>query len=367
MTILYKQNKDGSFNVWSCVAVGDKVITTYGKENGKMMFEEYTAEPKNIGKKNERNAEQQALFEVAAKYKKQVDRKGYAYTKESAQNTEKVGVQLAHDAAKVSHAKYLIFPADAQPKLDGVRCRISRDTIAFQGFIAYSRENTEYHIPRELIGDINKMMLLHPKVKHFDGEIYAHGWDLEDIVSMIKNEENPDRHLLKFYWYDICDSTKTWPERRDIIETSPLNEMGDDCKVVPLKSIRVNSWEEFDEAHDKWVEAKFEGAMYRSISEESFYECGHRSYFLIKHKKMHTEEFKVTGVKTDKRGHGKFVVETLPNVFVDVSWKTTHEKKQYLAEHPEEFIGKPLTVQFQKMTRKGSLQFPVGLVIRDYE
>lgn len=32
MTILYKQNKDGSFNVWSCVAVGDKVVTTYGKE-----------------------------------------------------------------------------------------------------------------------------------------------------------------------------------------------------------------------------------------------------------------------------------------------------------------------------------------------
>ena len=47
MTTLYKQNKDGSFNVWSCVAFGDKVITTYGKENGKMMFEEYTAEPKN--------------------------------------------------------------------------------------------------------------------------------------------------------------------------------------------------------------------------------------------------------------------------------------------------------------------------------
>ncbi|UUG68217.1 hypothetical protein [Salmonella phage SWJM-02] len=22
---------DGSFNVWSCVAVGDKVVTTYGK------------------------------------------------------------------------------------------------------------------------------------------------------------------------------------------------------------------------------------------------------------------------------------------------------------------------------------------------
>ncbi len=62
---------------------------------------------------------------------------------------------------------------------------------------------------------------------------------------------------------------------------------------------------------------------------------------------MHTEEFKVTGVKTDKRGHGKFVVETLPNVFVDVSWKTTHEKKQYLAEHLKVYR-KPLTVQFRR-------------------
>ncbi|EPP6131514.1 hypothetical protein ACUU01_005749, partial [Escherichia coli] len=197
MTILYKQNKDGSFNVWSCVAVGDKVITTYGKENGKMMFEEYTAEPKNIGKKNERNAEQQALFEVAAKYKKQVDRKGYAYTKESAQNTEKVGVQLAHDAAKVSHAKYLKFPADAQPKLDGVRCRISRHLSIGSVFTAYSRENTIYKIPTELIPDIMAMLRLHKDVDEFDGEIYAHGLDLEDIVSMIKNEDNPDRHLLK--------------------------------------------------------------------------------------------------------------------------------------------------------------------------
>ncbi|UKH47816.1 MAG: DNA ligase [Escherichia phage RP3] len=245
MTILYKQNKDGSFNVWSCVAVGDKVITTYGKENGKMMFEEYTAEPKNIGKKNERNAEQQALFEVAAKYKKQVDRKGYAYTKESAQNTEKIGVQLAHDAAKVSHAKYLKFPADAQPKLDGVRCRISRHLSIGSVFTAYSRENTVYKIPTELIPDIMAMLRLHKDVDEFDGEIYAHGWDLEDIVSMIKNEDNPDRHLLKFYWYDICDSTKTWPERRDIIETSPLNDFRDGCKVVPVKSRRGNYWVEF--------------------------------------------------------------------------------------------------------------------------
>ena len=367
MTILYKQNKDGSFNVWSCVAVGDKVVTTYGKENGKMMFEEYTAEPKNIGKKNERNAEQQALFEVSAKYKKQVDRKGYSYTKSEAESVEKVGVQLAQDASKVSHAKYLKFPADAQPKLDGVRCRISRHVSLGGIFTAYSRENTVYNIPEELIPDLLTMLKLHPDVEEFDGEIYAHGWDLEDIVSMIKNADNPDRHLLKFYWYDICDNSKTWPERRDIIESSPLVDYAESCRVVPVMSIRVNSWEEFDKAHDKWVEMKFEGAMYRSISSESFYECGHRSYFLIKHKKMHTEEFKVTGVKTDKRGHGKFVVETLPNVFVDVSWKTTHEKKQYLAEHPEEFIGKPLTVQFQKMTRKGSLQFPVGLVIRDYE
>ncbi len=63
-----------------------------------------------------------------------------------------------------------------------------------------------------------------------------------------------------------------------------------------------------------------------------------RSYFLIKHKKMHTEEFKVTGVKTDKRGHGKFVVETFQRL-CRCLMETTHEKKQYLAEHPEEFIG----------------------------
>ncbi len=77
---------------------------------------------------------------------------------------------------------------------------------------------------------------------------------------------------------------------------------------------------------------------------------------LIKHKKMHTEEFKVTGVKTDKRGHGKFVVETLPNVFVDVSWKLLMRRNSILLSILKS-LSETLTVQFQKMTRKGSLQF----------
>ena len=367
MKTLFKRNKNKSVNQWQCFAEGADVVTVYGKVGGKLMTERYTAEGKNAGKKNETTPEQQAILEVESKYRHQIDRKGYAENLDEAETVIKDGVMLAHDAVKISHKKYLIFPADAQPKLDGVRCRIKRDSSVENGFTAYSRENTEYVMPNMLIPSIQFMLKSHPTVEQFDGEIYAHGYDLEDIVSMIKDAENPERDTLMFYWYDIIDSSLNWPERSAIINSSPLLECDFNLRIVVVESTRVNSFEEFDAMHDKWVLEKYEGAMYRSIAADSFYGCNERSYFLIKHKKMLTSEFIIVDVEKDKRGHGKFVCLSSKGKRFSCAWKTTHEKRQYLADNPEEFIGKPLTVQYQKETRKGRVQFPVGLTVRDYE
>lgn len=364
---LYKRNKNGSVNMWKCFNEGAEVITIYGKVDGKVMEERYTAEPKNVGKANETTPEQQAQLEVESKYRHRIERKGYSSTLSDAEQDVKVGVMLAHDAVKISHDKYLVFPADAQPKLDGVRARIERDDDAPGGFIAWSRENKEYCIPDVLFGSIQLLLKAHPEVQSFDGEIYVHGRDLEDIVSMIKDSENPERNELMFYWYDVIDPTKTWPERRAILDNSPLHQSDYKSHIVVVESERVDSWGEFDALHDSWVDSAYEGAMYRSIAENSFYGCGERSYFLIKHKKMKTAEFTIVDVTEDKRGHGKFVCLSSKGKKFGCSWKTTHEKRQYLADHPDEFIGKPLTVQFQKETRKGRVQFPVGLTVRDYE
>lgn len=362
---LFKRNKNGSVNQWTCFAEGAEVVTVYGRVGGKLMEERYTAEAKNTGKTNETTPEQQAQLEVESKYRHQVERKGYSTDESHADTVEKTGVMLAHDAVKISHKKYLVFPADAQPKLDGVRCRIERN--ADGGFTAWSRENKVYNIPELLVSSVKLLLKAHPDVSQFDGEIYAHGRDLEDIVSMVKDSTNPERDELMFYWYDIIDPTKTWPERRAILEGSVLSQSDYNSRIVVVQSVPVNSWEEFDAMHDKWVFDKYEGAMYRSTAGDSSYDCGERSYFLIKHKKMKTSEFEIVDVEKDKRGHGKFVCLSSKGKRFSCAWKTTHEKRQYLADNPEEFIGKQLTVQYQKETRKGRVQFPVGLTVRDYE
>jgi hypothetical protein len=53
------------------------------------------------------------------------------------------------------------------------------------------------------------------------------------------------------------------------------------------------------------------------------------------------------------------------NAAFQVRCKGTDEHRLYQAEHPDEFIGKQLTVRYFALTEYGIPQFPIGICVRE--
>ena len=131
---LYKQNKNGKWQTWNvkvapCSADDGFVIRrTYGLEEGKTtVSEKKVIKGKNIGKANVTSAFQQACNEATALLTNYKTTHGYTETK--ATTTNAFRAMLAHVFSK--HAKKIVFPAFAQPKLDGVRFIVDSNAICY--------------------------------------------------------------------------------------------------------------------------------------------------------------------------------------------------------------------------------------------
>jgi hypothetical protein len=83
---------------------------------------------------------------------------------------------------------------------------------------------------------------------------------------------------------------------------------------------------------------------------------------------MQDAEFVIVGVEEGKgklAGHGIMQCKTDKGLEFAVKMKgRTDNLKDYL-EHPEKYIGKQLTVQYQNLHVTGIPRFPVGLRIRE--
>jgi ATP-dependent DNA ligase len=113
---------------------------------------------------------------------------------------------------------------------------------------------------------------------------------------------------------------------------------------------------------------KYEGCMVRNLG--GLYEGHptHRSNDLQKVKAFQDDDWPIVGVVA---GRGKladcgiFVCETKSGKRFEAKMiGELTELKQYL-KHPEQFIGKLLTVQYQGLTDDGLPRFPVALRIRE--
>ncbi|XAO54257.1 DNA ligase [Yersinia phage vB_YenM_P778] len=368
---IYKKDKKGKVRFWEAKAV-DGVFHSWsgvvGAEDTSTIHNQFDAIPTNVGKKSFRDATAQAAFEVEAKYIYQMQRNGYKMTIAET-NDESDKVQLAHDVIKKNNWSKVDWGAtDGQFKLNGVRCRIL--IHADGSYTAFSRKDTVYTLPPTLHKHVTFLIkCLPPSIKQIDGEIYKHGLCLEEISSLIKDVEDTGRDVLEFHWYDVMGTGLSWKLRYEMMLRIWQGEdesvyIGDRIRFVYAEPLANR--EEADAFHLKALQAGYEGMMFRN--HKGMYICGERSYDLLKFKVFMEDEFRINGVKLDKRGHGVFVCSIPNNVRTfSVRWKTTNAKRKHVAEHPEEYIEKLLTVKFQNYSMFGVPIFPVGIVIRDYE
>jgi DNA ligase-1 len=391
-TKLFGLEKDGKIKVWEISTTETSIVVRHGQEDGKM--QEKTTVIKEG--KQKRSIPEQAVSEAEGKIKKQID-KGYRYTKEELAELPLLAM-LAGDYHKIGHRINWQQGVDLSDKLDGVRCLakcISLDVVTLE-----SRTGQEYILPH-----ITAELATYMRVGEvLDGEIYLHGYALQEITSAVKRTdtwaevEKCEKRLkkvsggegysnafeeaycelaearlihelrpkLQFIAFDV-PSEKKWDERlQELIDFEAERTDHTATFIKFLHYTRSFSETEMKLAHKDSVRRCFEGIMLRNAC--GMYESGKRSADLQKYKEFLDSEFQILDVLEDKDGNGVFLVQ---NTFAKNTFTVTlgsHAQRKHYLHYKHLYIGKWLTVKYQTLY-KGTMipQFPCGLVIRDYE
>lgn len=351
MKTLYGKDTKGGIKQWSVEVVGNEVHVTHGKLNGKMQTKVTVCEGKNIGRANETTPQEQAISEAQSKYKKQMD-KLYRPTIEELSEVGNSLPMLAHDYTKVGHR--LQYPCHVSPKLDGVRalCHIVDGTVTFT-----SRGGKEYKVPDHILEALKPLAETGNFV--LDGELYLHGMSLQNIVSAVKNEGNPDHYRMQYHVFDV-PSNEAWRLRYykllELYTQFPLES--------PIKFVQGSVVESEDVARGwlaHYMGAGFEGLMLRSL--EGVYAYNHRSPDLMKWKEFVDCEAKVTDVREDKNGEGVLTCQLPDGITFSVKMRGNHEYRKF--ENQSRLVGSWITVRYQQLTDDGVPQFPVGICVRE--
>lgn len=382
---LYKLTASGKIQEWEISTEGNKIIIIQGQQNGKKQrYEEIISEGKNIGRANETTPEQQAQAEAQSKWDKRHN-KDYRTTIEDCQKKVKIAntggylPMLAHDFHK--HAeKHLKYPCYVQPKLDGIRTICTKDKKGVQLWFRSGKEITTMgHIVDELDiimreGDI------------FDGELYAHGEDFNEFTGAIRANKNLNPEATDKIKYHIYDVPRIENLRENIsfrikfnifVKTLPYLK-----HIEPVDAILINDFKHAIAFYKDCIEQGYEGIMFRNI--DMPYEQK-RSYNLLKYKEFIDDEFIIIGAEEGKgilAGHvGSFICKIEPGrklkdlggeevtfgneegrIKAKMDGKLDYLK--HLFNHPEEYMGKPLTIKYQNLSKDGIPRFPVGKSIR---
>jgi DNA ligase 1 len=191
-------------------------------------------------------------------------------------------------------------PTFIQPKLDGVRCVIQRESdfpgqeyLASFSVKAYSRTGKEWKNIDHILAELRPFFFKYPKVI-LDGELYNHDLknDFEKIISLVRKTKptEEDRlesaQMVQFHCYDIIDETMEFDQRLNFIR----NQVPITYCVKSVQTFIVHSEEAARDHHDANLAYGYEGSIVRT---NDTYVCK-RSHNLRKFKDFHDTEATIT-------------------------------------------------------------------------
>ena len=368
--ILYIRDAKGKARHWSVWTVDDAITVEWGTVKGKATQKTTYAKPKNTGKSNATTAQEQAVVEAKAKYRKQVEREDYH------QDISQSGLQfrpmLALDYLKVGH-RVDWEQALGQPKLNGVRVAAGYRTSQSQTFELMTRKGETFNIPhfvepsKHLLQTVNQYLPPDKTCQILDGEAYLHRWLFQDINSATKKYRPGKTDLLEFHIFDLYIPGYTLSERMEILNEAHYvaAEKGlidrDMFKLVELCTL-------YDKDHlalalHAYIQQGYEGIMIRH--ENSLYTRNHRSPDLFKYKDFLDAEYEIIGMWEDKSGNAMLKCVTSEGGVFDCTPKRTHAVRKEMLLSPGDYIGKWITVKYQELTDAGLPSSPIGLELRD--
>ena len=266
-----------------------------------------------------------------------------------------------------------------QPKLDGVRCVIQRESdfpgqeyLASFSVKAYSRTGKEWKNIDHILAQLKPFFQKYPNVI-LDGELYNHDFkdDFEKIISMVrKTKPTPEARLksaenVQFHCYDIIDEELPFDQRIKFVNQS-LMLLGDSIHAVQTLT-NVGNHTQAKIFHTNYLNQGYEGSIVRT---NDTYACK-RSHNLRKFKDFHDAEATITGWVEGKGKRigtiGKFLaVDSDGNEFgMPVMDKFKYLQDNFVAM--QGFVGQEATFTYFERTKANSYRHPLFKCIRNYE
>jgi len=298
------------------------------------------------------------------------------------------------DVYEVSLAEQLadtkgVDPVDgtyfASRKLDGVRCVAfinnwyDESGLFHQDVEFRSRQNKVFTTLDNLKEPVRQMMAPQLGKWVLDGEVCIldengdehFDWVMKEITRKDHTIEHPCYNVFDLLTQDEFDMKQESPRFEiRLLALQDLYKMHPSDRIRVLKQERLTCQEDFDRWSGYVAEGHWEGFMLRK---DVPYQRG-RSKDLLKVKKFKDAEYVVVGTLNSKvtyneDGHKEFdacsalLIEHKGNQ-VQVGSGLSKEQRLRWYDHPEEIIGKTITVQYFEETKDSktgeySLRFPV--------
>ena len=258
-------------------------------------------------------------------------------------------------------------PVYIQPKLDGVRCLITKDG-------AFSRTGKQFKNINHIELSLNRFFDQYPDVI-LDGELYNHDLkdDFEKIISLVRKQKPTDddrldaKNLTQFHCYDYFDGMQydSYKTRMNNLVTSDIYSY---CvRYVPAKL--VDSYNYARTLHKQYLDEGYEGSIIRL---DGLYKHG-RSYDLMKFKDFSDTEATIIGYEVGKGKRsgtlGKFIM--LDDEGVQFGCPPgkgyTYKDLAHMLTNVQDYIGKRATFTYFQRTQAGSYRHPLYKAIRNYE
>lgn len=353
---LYKIDTKGNTRVWWIEFDDEKYCTHSGIEGGQIVMSGWKyPEAKNVGRSNETTIEEQVIAEIEAEYKKKQHQGKYHTTKKATTKGAKfIECMLA---GKYDPKKHNKFPYYSQPKLDGVRCLVSKNGMQ-------SRNGKPIVSAPHIMEALDSFFEKNPDVI-LDGELYNHELknDFEKIISLARKTKPTDddlfesKEMIQYHVYDVVDPTLTFAERNTLLWSTYGIWT---TTIQPVPTLKVNDEEEIQAYLGACLTDGYEGMMLRDP--QGYYE-GKRSKGLLKHKEFEDAEFPIVSIiegKGNWAGYAKSIEIALPDGTTQFSGvRGSFDKLKEVLYNADDYIGTEVTVRYQNKTDDGKLRFPV--------
>ncbi len=275
----------------------------------------------------------------------------------------KFNVMLAHPYGKKDFQRDSLI----QPKLDGVRCYITKDG-------AFSRNHKEFKTLDHIKKEFEPLFKTHPDIV-VDGELYNHQFkdNFNKIISLVRkqkpnaNDIKEATKYIQFHWYDYYSNIHNYPFK---IRHENIKSKIDDLRarhIVGVPTFEVSHLETAKLAHLDFLKQGYEGSIIRLNKP---YEQK-RSYNLQKFKDFQDSEAKITGWVEGQGKRtgtiGKFLAIDSNGIRFGLPVMDDYKIMEKMYDIADWYIGKTATFTYFQRTPAGSYRHPLFKCIRNYE